>query len=383
MMGTYRRWPIEIASGRGCRLFDTGGKSYLDLMGGIAVASLGHSHPALVKAVSDQVAKLAHVSNLYETGPQKRLAASLADKTGGMKSFFVNSGAEAVECAIKLARKHARAKRGVEIPRIISTANGFHGRTLGALAATGQPSKQAPFAPLPFGFDHVPYGDIDAIASAMSDDTAAVLLEPIQGEAGVIVPPDDYLACVFDLCERNDCLLVLDEVQTGVGRTGTWWAHEPYGVLPHIMCLAKGLGGGLPIGVCLARSDVAASFEPGDHGSTFGGGPVQCSAALAVLEIIEEESLLENVRTVSRQIFSEISEAALPCAIRGRGLLIGLEFEQPIARLIAERALAAGLLVNDATPHVIRLAPPLVITEAEARQATQILREVCLEIAAA
>jgi acetylornithine/N-succinyldiaminopimelate aminotransferase len=381
MMPTYRRWPVEIVSGEGCHVYDADGHEYLDFMAGIAVASLGHAHPALVAAVSEQVARLAHVSNLYETAPQKELAARLADLTGGMQAFFVNSGAEALECAIKLARKHARRTRGIQRPQIVCAENGFHGRTLGALAATGQPSKQEPFGPMPDGFIHVPFGDVDALAAAVHGDVAAVLLEPIQGEAGVIVPPNDYLAGVAEICERNACLLILDEVQTGLGRTGNWFGHDSSGIRPDIVCLAKGLGGGLPIGACLAAPEIAGTLEPGDHGSTFGGGPVQCAAALAVLDTIEGEDLVANAARVGKKISTDLLDANIPASVRGPGLLIGVELDAPVARKVAESALAAGLLVNDATPSVVRISPPLILSEAEAQQGTEILKEVLYEIA--
>jgi acetylornithine/N-succinyldiaminopimelate aminotransferase len=383
MMPTYRRWPVEITSGEGCRVFDSNGNSYIDFMAGIAVASLGHGHPNLVAAVSEQAGRLTHISNLYGTGPQKELARRLAELTGGMQSFFVNSGAEALECAIKLARKHARVERGIETPVIVCATDGFHGRTLGALAATGQPAKQEPFAPLPPGFVHVPFGDADAVADAVTAETAAVLLEPIQGEAGVIVPPDDYLARVADTCAAAGSLLILDEVQTGIARTGTWFAHEAAGVDPDIMCLAKGLGGGLPIGVCLARPEVAATFALGDHGSTFGGGPVQCAAATAVLDTIEQEDLLANAERTGKLIATDLLDGGIDGVVRGRGLLIGIELDAPVARDVAAAALKAGLLVNDATPSVVRVTPPLVVSEAEAREGTDILKEVLYEIAAA
>jgi acetylornithine/N-succinyldiaminopimelate aminotransferase len=383
MMPTYKRWPIEIVSGEGCTVFDSNGNSYLDFIAGIAVASLGHAHPAFVSAVSEQAARLTHVSNLYETAPQKALAARLAELTGGMHSFFVNSGAEALECAIKLARKHSRRTKEIDNPVIVCAEQGFHGRTLGALAATGNPAKQEPFAPMPEGFVHVPFGDIAAMEEAITDDVAAVLLEPIQGEAGVVVPPEDYLASVAAICEEKDCLLILDEVQTGLGRTGAWFGHEASGVSPDIICLAKGLGGGLPIGACLAAPDIAATFATGDHGSTFGGGPVQCAAALAVLDTIEQEDLVANAARVGKRITTDLLDASIPGAVRGQGLLIGVELDAPLARDVAAAALTNGLLVNDATPSVLRLAPPLILSEAEAQQGIEILKEVLFEVGTA
>jgi acetylornithine/N-succinyldiaminopimelate aminotransferase len=380
MMPTYKRWPVEIVSGEGCTVFDSNGNSYLDFIAGIAVAAIGHAHPAFVAAVSEQVARLTHVSNLYETAPQKALAARLAELTGGMQSFFTNSGAEALECAIKLARKHARRTREIERPVIVCAEQGFHGRTLGALAATGNPAKQEPFAPMPEGFVHVPFGDIGAMDDAVTDDVSAVLLEPIQGEAGVVVPPGDYLASVAGICEAKGCLLILDEVQTGLGRTGAWFGHEASGVNPDIICLAKGLGGGLPIGACLAAPDIAAAFAPGDHGSTFGGGPVQCAAALAVLDTIEQEDLVGNAARVGKRIANDLLDAGIPGAVRGQGLLIGIELDTPVARDVAKEALSNGLLVNDATSSVLRIAPPLILSEAEAQHGTEILKEVLFEV---
>ncbi|MDQ3662037.1 MAG: acetylornithine transaminase [Actinomycetota bacterium] len=376
-MNTYRRWDLEFVSGSGARLVDGAGRSYIDCVAGIAVASVGHAHPVLTEAIKSQTGALVHVSNLYHTAPAQQLAAELAALTGGMHTFLCNSGAEAIETAIKLARKWGRS-RGRH--RIVAAEGGFHGRTLGALAATGQAAKRAAFEPLPPGFSHVHFGDAVALDDAVGDDVAAVLLEPIQGEAGVVVAPEGYLTAARAACARAGALLILDEVQTGVGRTGAWWAHQHEGVAPDIMCLAKGLAGGLPIGACLAAPAVAAAFEPGDHGCTFGGGPVQSGAALAVLEIIASEGLLERAKTAGEDLMQGLAAIFGPAAeVRGRGLLIGVELAEPRARAVAETALERGLLVNDATPRVVRLTPPLVITDGDIHASLDILEEVAGE----
>ncbi|MDQ3785104.1 MAG: acetylornithine transaminase [Actinomycetota bacterium] len=380
MMQTYKRWPIEIVSGRGSAVTDSDGHTYIDLVAGIAVASVGHAHPKVTEAIADQAARLVHVSNLYGTRPQLLLAERLACLCPGKLSFFVNSGAEAIECALKLARKWG----GPDKSRIVAAAGGFHGRTFGALAATGQPAKQTPFAPMLPGFSHVPFGDPDALWAAMGADVAAVILEPIQGEAGVIVPPQGYLGAVREMCDGLGALLILDEIQTGLGRTGHWFAHQHNGVIPDVMCLAKALAAGLPMGVCLARSEVAAAFSFGDHGTTFGGGPIQSAAALAVLDIIESEGLVERARIAGLRVASQL-QAELPVGaiVRGRGLMIGIEWPRPVAREFARLALERGVLVNDVTPSVIRLTPPLVISDDAIDAAVEILVGVGFEVAAA
>jgi acetylornithine/N-succinyldiaminopimelate aminotransferase len=372
MMQTYKRWPVELVSGDGCRVVDSEGRTYLDLVAGIAVAIVGHAHPSVTAAVADQAATLVHVSNLYATRPQSVLAERLAALTGGRLSFFCNSGAEAIECALKLARKWG----GEEKHRVIATHGSFHGRTFGALAATGQPAKQAPFEPMLPGFDHVPYGDVDALKIALSDEVTAVLLEPIQGESGVVVPPHDYLGAVRALCDEWGALLILDEIQTGLGRTGRWFAHQHNDVEPDVMCLAKGIAGGLPMGVCLATPEVAAAFSVGDHASTFGGGPVQCAAALAVLDVIDNDGLVEHAAETGARVMKELERMATSAHVRGRGLMIGIEFDKPVAREIAAAALEHGVLVNDATPNVVRLTPPLVISDDEVDESLAILEEV-------
>lgn len=376
MMETYARWPVEFVSGRGSTLYDADGNAYLDLVAGIAVASLGHSHPDLVQAVSSQAAELIHVSNLYETRPQRELAARLASLTGGMRSFFCNSGAESVECAIKLGRRWA----GPDRPRFVSTLGGFHGRTIGALSATGQPAKAAPFQPLVPGFSHIPFDDVDALEAELGNSVAAVILEPIQGEAGVVVPSPDYLVQARALCDAAGALLILDEVQTGIGRTGSWFAFEQAGIVPDVLCLAKGLAGGLPIGACLATPEVAASFQVGDHGSTFGGGPVQAAAALAVLGAIERDGLLARARTAGDRLRRGLGRIFGPDHVRGAGLLLAVVLPGPLAKDLTTRALERRLLVNNPGPDVLRFAPPLIITDQEIDSALAILEEVWDEI---
>lgn len=376
MMDTYKRWPVEFVRGERAKLWDAEGEAYLDLVGGIAVCSVGHSHPAVVAAIADQASRLMHVSNLYETAPQRDLAAKLSQLTEGMVSFFCNSGAEAVECALKLARKWAGPGR----PEIVAATGGFHGRTFGALSATGQPLKAAPFAPLVPGFSHVPFDDVGAVRDAISSHTAAVLLEPIQGEAGVIVPDPAYLADVREICDGAGVLLILDEVQTGIARTGSWFAYERAGITPDILCLAKGLGGGLPIGACLARLEVADAFGAGDHGSTFGGGPVQCAAALAVIELIKQEGLLERAAAIGTALADGLAAIFSAERVRGRGALMGVVLPGPVARQLAEGCFARKVLVNDAAPDVLRLTPPLVIGDDEVASALETIEEAWHEV---
>ena len=378
IMNTYKRWPLEVISGRGSHVYDASGRAYLDLVGGIAVCSVGHSHPRVAQAIAEQASKLIHVSNLYETEPQKELARQLATISGGKHSFFANSGAEAVECAIKLARKRGRREHGGDT-RIVAATGSFHGRTLGALAATGQPAKQAPFEPLPGGFTHVPYGSVDDVAGAMGPDVCAVLVEPIQDEAGVVVPEEGYLEGLKYVCDAWGALLIVDEVQTGLGRTGRWFGYEHDEVRPDVLCLAKALGGGLPIGACLAEPDVARHFEPGDHATTFGGGPVQSNAALAVLDVIADEGLVEASAKLGEAALHRL--ATLPgCSARGRGLLIGIDLGRDAARSVADGCLARGVLVNDVTASVVRIAPPLNIDENDLNEGLDILEEVVGEV---
>jgi len=361
MMNNYGVPPLALASGNGAVLTDVDGKSYLDLLGGIAVNVLGHGHPAVLDAVTRQMSTLGHTSNLYAAEPGIALAEALVGLLGTdaeARVLFCNSGTEANEAAFKLSRLTGRTK-------LVAAQGGFHGRTMGALALTGQPSKQAPFAPLPGDVSHVPYGDVDALAAAVTDDTAAVFLEPIMGESGIVVPPDGYLAAARDITTRHGALLVLDEVQTGMGRTGTFFAHQHDGITPDVVTLAKGLGGGLPIGACLAIGPAAQLLTPGLHGSTFGGNPICAAAALAVLRVLAAEDLVRRAGVLGKTLHQSIESLHHPSIdhVRGRGLLCGIALTSPTAKEVEAAARAAGFLVNAATPDVVRLAPALIITE--------------------
>jgi acetylornithine/N-succinyldiaminopimelate aminotransferase len=361
MMNNYGTPPVALASGDGAVVTDVDGKSYLDLLGGIAVNILGHRHPAVIDAVTRQMATLGHTSNLYATEPGIALAEALVGLLGAdarARVFFCNSGTEAVELAFKLSRLTGRTK-------LVAAQDAFHGRTMGSLALTGQPAKQAPFAPLPGHVTHVPYGDADALAAAVSDDTAAVFLEPIMGECGVVVPPDGYLVAARDITARHGALLVLDEIQTGMGRTGTFFAHQHDGIIPDVVTLAKGLGGGLPIGACLAVEPAAELLTPGLHGSTFGGNPVCTAAALAVLRVLAADDLIRRADVLGKSLRHGIESLRHPLVdhVRGRGLLCGVVLTAPKAKDVEAAARTAGFLMNAATPDVIRLAPPLIITE--------------------
>jgi acetylornithine/N-succinyldiaminopimelate aminotransferase len=359
MMNNYGTPPVALASGDGAVVTDADGKSYLDLLGGIAVNILGHRHPAVIEAVTQQLSTLGHTSNLYATEPAIALAEALVALLGSQaRVFLCNSGTEAVELAFKLSRLTGRTK-------LIAAQDAFHGRTMGSLALTGQPAKQAPFEPLPGDVTHVPYGDVDALAASVSDDTAAVFLEPIMGECGVVVPPDGYLGAARDITSRHGALLVLDEVQTGMGRTGTFFAHQHDGITPDVVTLAKGLGGGLPIGACLAVGSAAQMLTPGLHGSTFGGNPVCAAAALAVLRVLAADDLVRRAEVLGKSLRHGIESLGHPLVdhVRGRGLLCGVVLRAPKAKDVETSARSAGFLVNAAAPDVIRLAPPLIITE--------------------
>ena len=361
MMNNYGVPPVALASGDGAVVTDVDGKSYLDLLGGIAVNVLGHRHPAVIDAVTRQMSTLGHTSNLYAAEPGIALAEALVGLLGcdaETRAFFCNSGTEANELAFKLSRLTGRTK-------LVAAQEAFHGRTMGSLALTGQPTKQAPFAPLPGDVTHVPYGDTDALAAAVGDDTAAVFLEPIMGESGVIVPPDGYLAAARDITAGHGALLVLDEVQTGMGRTGAFFAHQHDGITPDVVTLAKGLGGGLPIGACLAVGPAAQLLTPGLHGSTFGGNPICAAAALAVLRVLAEQDLVRRAGVLGKTLRQSIESLGHPLIdhVRGRGLLCGVVLSAPAAKEVEAAARAAGFLVNAAAPNVIRLAPPLIITE--------------------
>ena len=361
MMDNYGTPPLALASGEGAVVTDVDGKTYLDLLGGIAVNILGHRHPAITAAVTAQLNTLGHVSNLYATEPGVALAEALIGHLGThARVFFCNSGAEANEVAFKISRLTGRTK-------VVAAQNAFHGRTMGALALTGQPGKREPFEPLPGFVTHVPFGDTDALAAAVSDDTAAVFLEPIMGEGGVVVPPDGYLAAAREITSRHGALLAIDEVQTGVGRTGSFFAHTHDGITPDIVTLAKGLGGGLPIGACLAIGPTAELMTPGMHGSTFGGNPVCTAAALGVLKVLDDDGLCNHADAMGKILAHGIESMGHPLVdyVRGRGLLRGVVLTAPHAKAVEVAARDAGFLVNAAAPDVIRLAPPLIITEAQ------------------
>ncbi|WP_333716652.1 acetylornithine transaminase, partial [Gordonia sp. (in: high G+C Gram-positive bacteria)] len=360
----YGTPPLALVGGKGAVVTDADGREYLDLLGGIAVNALGHAHPAIIEAVTEQLGTLGHVSNLYINPRVVELAEQLLDKFGHPgKAFFCNSGTEANEAAFKLARLTGR-------PEIVAAEMGFHGRTMGALAMTGQPAKRAPFEPMPPGVRFVPYGDADALDTAVTDRTAAVILEPIQGEAGVIVPPADYLAHARRITAERGALLILDEVQTGVARTGAFFAHQNAGIVPDILTLAKGLGGGLPIGTVLATGPAADLFGPGQHGTTFGGNPVAAAAALAVINTIDDDGLTDHVAAVGKTIAAGIEELGHPMVtgVRGAGLLLGVTLAQPISSAVEMAARDAGYLINAPAPDVLRLAPPLILTEDQGRQ---------------
>lgn len=363
LMDNYGTPPIKLVRGAGSRVWDDTGTEYIDLIAGIAVNAVGHAHPRFIEAVSAQLSILGHTSNLYATEPALALAERLIGLAGSppdARVFFCNSGAEANEAAFKMTRLTGRTQ-------VVVASGSFHGRTMGALALTAQPAKQDPFRPLPSEVTVVAYGDEAALREAVSNRTAAVFLEPIQGEGGVIVPPDGYLAAARDICDTSGALLALDEVQTGIGRTGWWFAHQRDDIFPDIVTLAKGLGGGLPIGAVLARGPAASLLKPGSHGSTFGGNPVVAAAALAVLDIIEDEALLERARTLNERLTVELvsSSEGLVDHVRGRGLLLGAVLTGDHAQLVERSARAHGLLVNAIGSRVVRLAPALTITDVD------------------
>ena len=383
MMPNYGTPPLALDHGDGVRVYDTDGSAYLDFVGGIAVSALGHAHPAIVQAVSRQVARLAHTSNLYLHEP----GVALAERLVGLldlpaRVFFANSGAEANECAIKLARKHgARDGRS----EVVAAVNSFHGRTLGALSITGNPAKRTPFEPLPGPVTFVEYGDVDALRSALGPQTAALFLEPALGEGGVVPPPAGYLRTARELCDAAGALLVVDEVQSGIGRTGHWFASLAEGVRPDVITLAKGLGGGLPIGACIGIGASGDLFAPGDHGSTFGGNPVSCAAALAVIDTIANEHLLDNVKRVGEHLAHGLDSLAGPLVAgsRGVGLWRAVVLTSDAAAGVEAAARNRGLLVNAVKPNAIRLAPPLILTEADVDDALPRLQAALDEVGTA
>jgi acetylornithine/N-succinyldiaminopimelate aminotransferase len=363
LMNTFGPPKLVLSRGEGPYVWDADGNRYLDLLGGIAVNALGHAHPALVGAVTEQLQTLGHVSNFFATEPQVRLAEKLLSLLGleeGGKVFFTNSGTEANEAAFKLTRRTGRT-------HLVAMEGSFHGRTLGALALTSKAAYREPFEPLPGEVTFVPYGDADALAAAVTDRTAAVVVEPIQGEAGVVIPPDGYLARAREITDEHGALLWLDEVQTGMGRTGTWMAHEGSGVTADVVTLAKGLAGGIPIGAMVASGDSATLLGPGNHGTTFGGNPVAAAAALAVIATIEDDGLLDNAAKVGELLRDGLADARVT-EVRGRGLLIGLDLDTDAAPAVAAAARRHGVILNDCTPQRIRLAPPLVLTDTQAQE---------------
>jgi len=370
LMNTYTRQPVAFVRGEGAYLWDESGKQYLDAVAGVAVNGLGHAHPRLVKAISEQAASLIHTSNLYRVLRQEELAERLCELSGMDRAFFCNSGCEANEAAIKLARLYGHGK-GIDVPTIIVMEKAFHGRTMATLTATGSRKIQAGFEPLLAGFARVPFDDIDAVRQVAEHNKSvvAVLVEVVQGEGGVNVLGADYMKQLRQICDAQGWLLMLDEVQTGIGRTGKWFGFQHSGVLPDVIALAKGLGGGMPIGACLARGVAADVFKPGSHGSTFGGNPLACAAALATIEAIDQEGLLENATRIGEHIRTGLRAAlsGLPGVvdIRGEGLMIGIELDRPCAELVAI-AREQGVLINVTADKVIRLVPPLIYAQAEA-----------------
>jgi acetylornithine aminotransferase len=372
MLPSYGEPTLTLVRGDGATVWDDAGNSYVDLVAGIAVNALGHAHPAVVEAVGRQVATLGHTSNLVANEPSLRLAERLLALTGrDGRVFFANSGAEANEAAFKMARRTGR-------PDVVAADGAFHGRTMGALALTGQPAKRAPFEPLPGGVSFVPYGDAAALTAAVDGSTAAVVLEPVLGEGGVVPAPAGYLETAREVTRANGALLVLDEVQTGIGRTGAWFAHQAAGVEPDVLTLAKGLGGGLPVSACLAFGDAAMLLQPGQHGTTFGGNPVSCAAALAVLDTIEADGLLERAESLGKALSAGITGLGHPlvATVRGAGLMLGIVLTAPVAAEVEAAARRHGFLVNAVAPDVVRLVPPLVLTDTQADSFLTALPEV-------
>jgi acetylornithine/N-succinyldiaminopimelate aminotransferase len=386
LMGTYTRQPISIVRGRGTKVYDLEGREYLDFVSGIAVNILGHGHPDLVLAIQRQAAQLIHTSNLYYTEPQVKLAQMLVDHSFADKVFFCNSGAEANEAAIKLARRYSHGKYGTGRFEIITMKNSFHGRTMATLTATGQEKVQKGYDPLLPGFSYVAFNHLAELEQAVNEKTAAIMLEPIQGEGGVYVADHDYLKAVRELCTQKDVLLIFDEVQTGMGRTGTLFAYEQLGLQPDIMTLAKGLGGGVPIGACLARADIAKAFGPGSHASTFGGNPLACTAALAVLRLLLEGPVLNQARRMGEYLAKGLSECKdryrMVRDVRGIGLLQGIELDMD-AKTVVSDCLKRGILINATGEHVLRFVPPLIISQSEIDRLMEVLEQIFNRHAAA
>lgn len=383
LMNTYGRLPVSFVRGEGVRLFDEQGKGYIDGISGIGVNALGHAHPGVTQAITEQAGKLLHTSNLYNVQRQQQLAESLRDASGMDNVFFANSGAEANEAAIKLARMHGH-QRGIDIPHVVVMEQAFHGRTLATLTASGNRKIQAGFEPLVRGFIRAPFGDIAALESIANnnDSVAAVLLEPIQGEGGLHVLPEGFLKQLRELCDRNNWLLMLDEVQTGNGRTGKYFAYQHDGALPDVLVTAKGLGNGLPIGACLAHGKAASLFHPGNHGSTFGGNPLACAAGQVVVETVNTEEMRNHVSDVGDYLQAglreRLADAQHVVEVRGRGLMVGVELSSPCAGLV-KQALDQGLLINVTAERVVRLLPPLIISRQEVDALLDILCPLILQ----
>ena len=381
LMHTYNRFPVAIRKGRGMKVWGTDGKEYLDFLGGVAVNCLGHCHPKVVVAIQKQAQRLIHISNYFHIESQTKLAKILVDNSFADKVFFCNSGAEANEAAIKLARRYFKETLGQNKFEFITAINSFHGRTLATLSATGQEKFKKGFDPLVPGFRHVEFNNIEAIEKAITKNTCAVMLEPIQGESGVIIPDPDYMREVRKLCDRHGILLVLDEVQTGMGRTGKLFAYEHYGMAPDIMTLAKGLGGGVPIGAMLATDKIAAAFEPGTHGSTFGGNPLACSAAIATIDVLlEGDFVLDQCRRMGKYFKKRLEEMkkefpSIIADVRGMGLLVGMELTRDGAPLV-KACMEKGALINCTAGNILRFMPPLIITEKDIDHLIDILEQI-------
>ena len=383
LMNTYKPLPVNFDRGEGPYLFDDKGERYLDALCGIAVCGLGHAHPAVSKAICEQSKRLLHTSNLYQISQQEKLADALCDVAGMDRVFFGNSGAEANEAALKLARLYGHQK-GIDSPQVIVTEGSFHGRTLATLTATGNRKIQAGFEPLMPGFLRAPYNDLQAIRTIASNspNVVAILVEPITGEGGIRIPDDDYLSELRTLCDEHDWLLILDEIQTGMGRTGRWFAHQHAGIQPDVMTLAKALGNGVPIGACLALGAAADVFKPGNHGSTFGGNPLSTSAALAVLQSIQEDDLVNRAEQLGARMLggfkAQLGDAEGVVSIRGRGLILGIELDRPCGELM-QRALDRKLLINVTADTVVRLLPPLILADAQADEIVAEVSQLILE----